>query len=268
MCAIIRRNRTGIGGCHAGDFEMTTLAPASARRRTSAAHANGKRKGKDERPSLKQRLKREFYVWLAGVLFGVLLASGALGNMLNAAGSWIATVRPVLGAPVSAGMIAPFFSPEVRYWERDIARWAGAHNLDPNLLATVMQIESCGHPSIGSSAGAQGLFQVMPFHFSTGENMHDPDTNARRGADFLAYCLDYANDDVGLALACYNGGPSVVGRAFDTWARETQRYYVWGTTIYNDAKQNVSSSPSLQAWLDAGGAGLCQRANTELAERS
>lgn len=248
---------------------MTTLVPASSsRRRAPAPRSTSKRKGNAERPSLKQRLRREFYVWMAGVIFGVLLASGALGNMLNAAGSWIATVRPVFSAPVSAGLIAPFFSQEVRYWERDISRWAGERSLDSNLLATVMQIESCGHPSIGSSAGAQGLFQVMPFHFSTGEDMHDPDTNARRGADFLAYCLDYANGDVGLALACYNGGPSVVGRAFDTWPAETQRYYVWGTTIYRDAQQGISSSPSLQAWLDAGGVGLCHRANDALAARS
>lgn len=243
---------------------MTALAPASSRRRAAPG-----RKGKAaERRSLGQRLKREFYVWMAGVIFGVLLASGALGNLLSAAGSWIATARPVFSAPASAGIIAPMFSPEVRYWERDISRWAGEHSLDPNLLATVMQIESCGHPDIGSSAGAQGLFQVMPFHFSAGEDMHDPDTNARRGADFLAYCMDYAKDDVGLALACYNGGPSVVGRAFAAWASETQRYYVWGTTIYQEALQGLSSSGALQAWLDAGGAGLCQRANEALAARS
>ena len=248
---------------------MTALAPSPARRRVPAARAAAKRKPEAaRRSSLRRHLRRELLVWLTGVAFGVLLATGTLGRALQAAQAWLVTARPVFSAPASLGMIAPMFSPEVRYWERDISRWAGAHNLDPNLLATVMQIESCGHPTIGSSAGAQGLFQVMPFHFSAGENMRDPDTNARRGADFLAYCMDYANEDVGLALGCYNGGPSVVTRAFNTWPAETQRYYVWGTTIYQEASQGLASSGALQAWLDAGGSGLCRRAAGELAGRS
>ncbi|MFN8377891.1 MAG: lytic transglycosylase domain-containing protein [Anaerolineae bacterium] len=248
---------------------MTTLAPSSARRRAPAPRASAKRKPADvQRSSLRRHLRRELMVWLAGVVFGVLLATGALGRAFEAAQAWLASARPVFSAPASLGMIAPMFSPEVRYWERDISRWAGEHDLDPNLLATVMQIESCGHPTVASHAGAQGLFQVMPFHFSTGEDMLDPDTNARRGADFLAYCMDYANGNVGLALGCYNGGPSVVTRAFETWPSETQRYYVWGTTIYQEASQGVLSSGALQAWLDAGGSGLCRRADDALAARS
>lgn len=243
---------------------MTTLAPSSTRRRAPAK----RQPAAVPRQTLRDHLRRELLVWLLGVAFGVLLATGTLGRMLETAQAWWAAARPVFSAPASLGMIAPMFSPEVRYWERDISRWAGAHSLDPNLLATVMQIESCGHPTVASSAGAQGLFQVMPFHFSTGENMLDPDTNARRGADFLAYCLDYADGNVGLALGCYNGGPSVVTRAFETWPAETQRYYVWGTTIYQEASQGVYSSGALQAWLNAGGSGLCQRAAGALAARS
>lgn len=248
---------------------MTTLAPSTTRRRVSAPRAEAKRKpAPATKTSLRGQLRRTLIVWLTGVVFGVLLATGTLGRALEAAQVWLATARPVFSAPASSGMIAPMFSAEVRYWEHDITRWAGSHDLDPNLLATVMQIESCGHPTISSSAGAQGLFQVMPFHFSTGENMTDPDTNARRGADFLAYCMDYANGNVGLAFGCYNGGPSVVTRAFNTWPAETQRYYVWGTTIYEEASQGASTSGALQAWLDAGGRGLCQRASDALAARS
>ncbi len=162
------------------------------------------------------------------------------------------------------GIIAPLFTREVDYWSSSIGRWANEHDLDPNLLATVMQIESCGHYLVSSSAGAQGLFQVMPFHFTTDENQLDPDTNARRGADFLNYCLDQADNDPGLAMACYNGGPGVIWRSFDTWFAETQRYYNWGTTIYADAVQNRADSPALASWLNAGGQLLCDRAATTL----
>lgn len=164
--------------------------------------------------------------------------------------------------------IAPLFTPEVDYWGHDIVRWANAHSLDPNLLATVMQIESCGHADVSSSAGAQGLFQVMPFHFSTGEVMTDPETNARRGASFLAQCLEMADGSANHAMACYNGGPSVLNRDFSNWANETQRYFVWGATIYADALRNMSTSDSLQHWLNAGGASLCQRAAQNIDQRT
>jgi soluble lytic murein transglycosylase-like protein len=143
---------------------------------------------------------------------------------------------------------------------------AAEYDLDPNLLATVMQIESCGHADVSSSAGAQGLFQVMPFHFEAGENQTDPNTNARRGANFLGECLGWASGDPNLAMACYNGGPGVgvLSRPYSTWPSETQRYYLWGSTIYADAVQNVSTSQSLNNWLDAGGSNLCARAANNL----
>lgn len=164
----------------------------------------------------------------------------------------------------ASGHIAPLFTQEIQHWNGDIQRWAQTYNLDPNLLATVMQIESCGHPNIGSSAGAQGLFQVMPFHFSSTENQLDPDTNALRGANFLNYCLTAANGDAGMALACYNGGPSVLGRPYANWVAETQRYYQWGTGIYSDALNGNAQSPTLDRWLAAGGGTLCDWASTEL----
>src|SRR5262245_60640765 len=61
--------------------------------------------------------------------------------------------------------IGVLFTPEVQYWTPRILVWAARYGVDPNMLATVIQIESCGDPTVGSSAGAQGLFQVMPFHF-------------------------------------------------------------------------------------------------------
>jgi soluble lytic murein transglycosylase-like protein len=119
-----------------------------------------------------------------------------------------------------------------------------------------MQIESCGHPTVVSHAGAQGLFQVMPFHFSATEVMLDPDTNAQRSANFINECMTYANGDIGLVLGCYNGGPSVTRRPFNTWAHETQRYYVWGLSIYYDAVDFESESRTLTDWLNAGGGSL------------
>ena len=164
----------------------------------------------------------------------------------------------------SSGELAPLFTAQVDHWSDDISRWATTYDLDPNLLATVMQIESCGHPTVSSPAGAQGLFQVMPFHFASDEIQLDPDTNAMRGAGVLNYCLETANGDVGLAMACYNGGPSLVNQPFSAWSSEPQRYYTWGTGIYADAQQNKSTSDTLTSWLNAGGVNLCNLASSAL----
>jgi hypothetical protein len=88
-----------------------------------------------------------------------------------------------------------------------------------------------------------------------------------RGANFLNECLGWSNGDPGLAMACYNGGPSVLQRPFANWPAETQRYYNWGRLIYQDAQQNLASSPTLDQWLNAGGSALCTRAANALGLR-
>ncbi len=206
------------------------------------------------------------YNWrlsMVAALIIMLALPGTRAALFNAAGRMISLV-PILRPVVTSNNLAPLFTPEIDYWSENINRWAQLYNLDPNLLATVMQIESCGHPTISSTAGAQGLFQVMPFHFGSSENQLDPDTNAMRGAGVLQACLDMANGDVGLAMACYNGGPRVLTIPYDQWLNEPQRYYTWGTGIYGDAVSNHSSSDTLNRWLDAGGARLCQMAGDVL----
>ncbi len=163
-----------------------------------------------------------------------------------------------VAAPSSG--LAPLFTDEVRFWEVDILRWAEEYELDPNLVATVMQIESCGDPTAGSSAGAQGLFQVMPFHFDDGEVMTDPETNAYRGMNYLSTGLELADGDVVLAMAGYNGGHGVINTGWASWYQETRNYVYWGSGIYQDAVEGETQSTRLQEWLDAGGRNLCAQA--------
>ena len=159
--------------------------------------------------------------------------------------------------------LAEFLAPAVRHWSDEINHWSAQYEVDAHLLATVMQIESCGHPRVVSNAGAQGLFQVMPFHFAADEDMLDPDTNAKRGAAFLKTCAARADGVIGLTLACYNGGPSVLSRQRENWSYETQRYYRWGVGIYSDAIAGAAQSETMDQWLAAGGERLCARALVE-----
>ena len=169
-----------------------------------------------------------------------------------------------VAASSGSGGISPIFTPEVHHWESEIVEWANEHNLDPNIVATIMQIESCGDPEAVSIAGARGLFQVMPFHFSGNENMLDPDTNARRGMNFYNEQLRYTGNDKLLSFAGYNGGYAASGGNYANWADETKRYYNWAKGIYEDAQSGATSSETLEAWLAAGGAAGCQRAATRL----
>lgn len=172
------------------------------------------------------------------------------------------TAQPASAA--GGGGIAPLFTREVQHWAPQIVAWAAEFGLDPNMAATVMQIESCGDPNAVSSAGAQGLFQVMPFHFSPGEEMQDPNTNARRGMAYLALGMEQTGGDTSRTFAGYNGGHGTAARGWETWPAETQRYYVWSTGIYKDAVAGSATSETLNQWLAAGGAGLCQQAAARL----
>jgi soluble lytic murein transglycosylase-like protein len=160
--------------------------------------------------------------------------------------------------------LSPIFTKEVQHWGNDIVRWANAAGVDPNLAATVMQIESCGDPRATSRSGATSLFQVMPFHFKFGENPYDPETNALRGLNYLSRSLQAGGGNARLALAGYNGGIGVIARSEWAWPSETKRYVLYGGPIYEDARNGATSSASLTEWYQKYGAGLCRQAAQRL----
>lgn len=165
---------------------------------------------------------------------------------------------------VTSTTISPIFRMEVLYWADSISKWAAASQLDPNLAATVMQIESCGDPRARSNSGAMGLFQVMPFHFYTSDDPYSPETNALRGLSYLSRSLQVAGGDARLALAGYNGGIGVIDRGEWTWSAQTNRYVQYGWPIYEDARNGLSSSPAVEEWYSKYGASLCRQAHQRL----
>lgn len=219
--------------------------------------------------SFKQRLKflmaMLFLIGIAVIFFLFQLSSSALQPPDFASSLYSPAAQPALlenniALATDGRSISAIFSPEVRQWEAQIVQWAAEFGVDPNAVATIMQIESCGDPLAESGAGAQGLFQVMPFHFSAEENMKDPATNARRGIAYYKLGMDLNGGNTGLTFAGYNGGHSVANKSQDQWAHETRRYFYWATGIYADAQAGLQSSERLQEWMQAGGASLCSQA--------
>jgi hypothetical protein len=165
--------------------------------------------------------------------------------------------------PIASNLSASF-TPQIQYWGESITRWSAAYGLDPNLAATVMQIESCGDPRARSTSGAMGLFQVMPFHFHATDDPYTPETNAARGLAYLKKSLDTANGDARLALAGYNGGIGVIARPEWTWPAETKRYVLFGWPMYSATQNIFGSNEAVQDWYGKYGASLCRQASNRL----
>ena len=89
-----------------------------------------------------------------------------------------------------------------------------AHNLDVELLASVVQAESGGNPRAISHAGARGLMQLMPQTAAEHGviDSYQPEQNVRGGAAYLDELLTRYHEDLTLALAAYNAGPEAVDR--------------------------------------------------------
>jgi hypothetical protein len=160
--------------------------------------------------------------------------------------------------------IAPLFTKEVQHWAPQIVNWSAQHGLDPNLVATVMQIESCGDPQAHSPADARGLFQIVPKWHPASCDYFDPECNAALGMKYLQVLMANYPNDPGRVFAAYNGGITGTKGSYDTWPAEAQRYYRWGTGIYKDAQSGSTTSETLNQWLAAGGASLCQQAAARL----
>lgn len=96
----------------------------------------------------------------------------------------------------------------------DILRASVGTNVSPALVLAVIAIESAGRPQAVSSAGAQGLMQLIPAtaaRFGV-TDAFDSSQNIRGGVTYLNWLLDHFGQDVVLALAGYNAGEGAVRR--------------------------------------------------------
>lgn len=95
-----------------------------------------------------------------------------------------------------------------------LAAAGNVHNLDVDLLASVVKAESGGNAQAVSRAGAQGLMQLMPQTAAQlgVQNSFQPDENVRGGTAYLDALLTQYGNNLALALAAYNAGPAAVNK--------------------------------------------------------
>ena len=81
--------------------------------------------------------------------------------------------------------------------------------IEPELVLAVIEVESHFDEYAVSVAGARGLMQVMPFWLDeigiSDQNLFKMRTNLRMGCTILRYYMDMEPNDLGRALARYNG---------------------------------------------------------------
>lgn len=115
-----------------------------------------------------------------------------------------------------------------------------AHNIDEDLLASVVHAESNGQIHAVSRTGAQGLMQLMP-HTAADLGVKDsfaPEQNIAGGTQYLDALLTRYHDNIALAVAAYNAGPAAVDRYHGVPPyRETRAYVARVIHEFNRRKQ-------------------------------
>jgi len=125
---------------------------------------------------------------------------------------------PSLPAPVVIPSANPYANPGAKLSPADLAEMLAKagdeHNLDVDLLASLVKAESGGNARAISRTGARGLMQLMP-STAAGLGVSDsfePRQNVRGGSAYLDTLLVRYHDNMALALAAYNAGPAAVDR--------------------------------------------------------
>jgi len=136
--------------------------------------------------------------------------------------------------------VAPVQTSEILRSKQDfdsIIRQAGEkYGVDPSLIKAVVQTESSGNPRAVSSAGAQGLMQLMP-KTAADLGVHDPFDPAQNimgGTRYLRQLMDRYQGDRKLALAAYNWGMGNVEKRMNFMPRETKDYILKVENLYRN----------------------------------
>jgi len=97
-------------------------------------------------------------------------------------------------------------------FEKEIQIAAKKWQVEASLIKAVIHAESSFKADVTSSAGAQGLMQLMPATQKTYSvtNPYNPTQNIQAGTAYLKHLLGVYNNDLRLALAAYNAGESAV----------------------------------------------------------
>lgn len=161
-----------------------------------------------------------------------LYLNAAEDSYIDLAPEQIVSIEAIPDPPPAATPQAPAPTVNAKLSSADLGEMltrAGAqHNVDVDLLASVVKAESNSNTRAVSHAGAQGLMQLMP-KTAADLGVHDsfdPAQNVQGGSTYLDAMLTRYHDNLALALAAYNAGPEAVDRFHGIPPYRETRIYV------------------------------------------
>ncbi len=156
---------------------------------------------------------------------------------------------PEMGRPTAPDTRAIMSGHKITQSEVDdiIAAAAQRHNVDVNLVRSLIKVESNFNPRAVSHKGAMGLMQLMP---STARdlgvsNPFDPAQNVEGGVRHFKGLLQNFNGDVSLSLAAYNAGAGAVARSGGVPPYAETRSYVKRITQLYGGQNAFTAGPRL-----------------------
>jgi soluble lytic murein transglycosylase-like protein len=165
-------------------------------------------------------------------------------NYLEVPAGAIARVEVVADLPQPITAVAPPTTNEAAPTRAEIhemlAHSGAAHDIDTDLLASVVKAESGGQVRAVSRTGAEGLMQLMPGTASEMgvQDAFRPEQNIAGGTAYLDELLTRYRNNIALALAAYNAGPAAVDKYHGIPPyRETKEYVARVIREFNRRKQ-------------------------------
>ncbi|WP_171241096.1 lytic transglycosylase domain-containing protein [Ruegeria sp. HKCCA5491] len=130
----------------------------------------------------------------------------------------------------------------------EILRSTVGTNVSPALVLAVISVESAGRSDAVSSAGAQGLMQLMPAtarRFGVKDSFH-PGQNISGGVKYLNWLMEEFGNDPILVLAGYNAGEGAVRKHGGVPPySETRNYVPKVLAAFQIARALCSTPPEL-----------------------
>lgn len=192
--------RVGVGSSSSGNRINVQIAPAGPSAPSAPPAA-----GTEQTAPVAPRVTGLEWFWEE--VSPTLAASqpGRLQPALNAISS------PPAGKSVPAPRLQTLQSIAQAHGQTILKETVGT-NVSPALVLALISVESAGQTAVVSSAGAQGLMQLMP---ATAERFGvtdrtSPEDNIKGGVAYLAWLMNHFDNDPILALAGYNAGEGAV----------------------------------------------------------
>lgn len=186
--------------------------------------------------------------------------------------------------PESSSITSPWIPETVKQYEKVIDEMAKKYDIDPNLIAIIITMESGGYAKARSEADAEGLMQITPPTAKDiaarylkkpvkNYNLQDPKTNIEFGTAYLAMLRDeYGtakqgpswDSTVELIAAAYNGGFGAANAIEKGEGINDTQTVVYSRDAFNMWRErHAQKSPTFERWKERGGSELIDKAKDD-----